>query len=99
MTFNDTDNKWYFIIKTVSSMFNSKIVTDILYGEKASTASCICFKSGEYNCVVDETSQNKKTLIKMNKLKSDSSTVTWNDLTSNENIILSADLTLSKSDF
>ena len=99
MTFNETDNKWYFIVNVASSRYNSKIIIDILYGEKSSTATCICFKPSEYNCVVDEINQNKKTLIKMNKLKSESSTVTWNDLNSNDNIILSTNLTLSKTGF
>ena len=97
MIFNDTDNKWYFTVKVVSSIMNSKVIIDILYGEKSSTATCICLRAGEYDCVVDEINQNKKILIKMNKLKSEYSTVTFKDLDNNDNIILSTDLTLSKT--
>ena len=98
MSFNDTDNKWYFSVKVVSAIYNSKVIIDILYGEKSSTATCICMKlTAEYDCVVDEINQNKKTLIKMNKLKSESSTVTMADLDNNDNIILTTDLTLSKT--
>ena len=97
MIFNDTDNKWYFTVKVVSSIMNSKVIIDILYGEKSSTATCICLRAVEYDCVVDEINQNKKILIKMNKLKSEYSTVTFKDLDNNDNIILSTDLTLSKT--
>ena len=98
MTFNDTDNKWYFTVKVLSAIYNSKVIIDILYGEKSSTATCICMSIvSEYNCVVDEINQNKKTLIKMNQLKSESSTVTMANLNNNDNIILTTDLTLSKT--
>ena len=99
MAYNDTDNKWYFTIKNVNSITGSKIKVDILYGEKSSTATCLCFKNIYYNCVADEPVQNKKTLIKMNKIKSESSTVIWKDLDNNDDFILSTDLTLSKAGF
>ena len=97
MIFNDTDNKWYFSLTTVSYVSVSKIKIDILYGEKSSTATCLNWKNIEFNCVVDEPVQNKKTLIKMNKIKSESSTVIWKDLDNNDDFFLSTDLTLSKT--
>ena len=64
MTFNEIDNKWYFTVKVLSSIYNSKVIIDILYGEKSSTATCIDITTlaTEYNCVVDEISQNKKNI-------------------------------------
>ena len=100
LTFNDTDNKWYFNVNVVSSIMNAKIIIDILYGEKSSTATCISyFSPALFNCVVDEKDQSKKALIKMNKIKSEASTVIWKDLDNNDNITLVTDLTLSKTGF
>ena len=95
MVYNETDNKWYFVLKVVSPINRSKIKIDILYGEKLSTATCIC-NINEYNCVVDENNQNKKTLVKINKEQSETSTITWSSFESSDSIILSTDLTLSK---
>ena len=102
ISFNDTDNKWYFTIKVVLEIQNSKIKIDILYGEKSSTATCICYGGAEYSCVVDEPVQDKKTLIKMNRITTESSSVTWNDLDNNaysDNFRLVTDLTLLKTGY
>lgn len=100
MTFNDTDNKWHFVIDAANPKYGSKIITDILYGDKSSTATCINENTKlVFYCVVDEKDQDKRTLVKMNSIKSSYSTVAWNDLTTDDDIILLTDLTLSKTGY
>ena len=89
LTFDDRDNKWHFLVEAISPIYNSKIITDILYGDKSSTSICINDNAkGYYSCVVDDKNQDKRILVKMNSIKSCSSTVVWTELTTDDDIIL-----------
>ena len=77
------------IFLSISPIYNSKIITDILYGDKSSTSICINDNAkGYYSCVVDDKNQDKRILVKMNSIKSCSSTVVWTELTTDDDIIL-----------
>ena len=95
--FNETDNKWHFSLKVITAIVDSKVIIDILYGDKFSTATCIIFKGFVLQCIVDESNQNKMTLIKISFEKTDKSTVTFKGTkTNSDNISLKTDLTFSK---
>ena len=99
LTFDETDNKWHFDVFTRDSRTDSKIIIDILYGNKPSTATCISYKTNIYSCIVDENNQNKLTLIKISNEKSVLSTIKWKELYDADYIILSTELTLDHTGY
>ena len=99
LTFDETDNKWHFDVFTRETRIDSKIIIDIFYGNKPSTATCISYKTSIYSCIVDEKNQNKLTLIKISSDKSVLSTITWKNLYDADYIILSTELTLDQTGY
>ena len=41
LCFNETDNKWHFILNVTTGLINSKVKVSILYEYELSTATCI----------------------------------------------------------
>lgn len=85
-----TNNKWEFYLSTSNYPSKTKIIIDVLYGGVASTATCI--KDSTILCTVDNASQDKNTLVKINHNKSTKSTITWNNVLVDKDIIASAAL-------
>ena len=88
------NNKWQFKLKTSNYPENYKIIVDVLYGGQSSTATCVKHPiNSEFKlCVVDNDSQSKSSLVKLNHIKSSKSTITWNSLGSAQDIITFASL-------
>ena len=99
LTFDETDSKWHFNVFTRDATVNSKIIIDILYGNKPSTATCISYSTQTYSCIVDENNQNKLTLIKISGEKTVQSTIRWKNLFEPDYIILSTELTLDQTGY
>ena len=85
-----TNNKWQFYLSTSTYPSKTKIIIDVLYGGVASTATCI--KDSTILCTVDNASQDKNTLVKINHNKSTKSTITWNNVLVDKDIIASTGL-------
>jgi hypothetical protein len=96
LIFNETDSKWYFRVKVTSGKIDTKVVIDILYGDKSSTATCITSNSTTLNCVVNEENQNKLTLIRIKPFQSLESSVSWSNIDKEQSITLLTDLTFVK---
>ena len=85
-----SSNKWRFDLDTSVFPDKTKIIIDILFDGQPSTASCI--KESTISCVVDEDNQSKSILVKVNHIKSDKSTITWNSLSVDPDIFISKEL-------
>ena len=80
------NNKWHFNLITSAFPSETKIIIDIIYGDEASTATCIT-KNSITSCIVDKDSQSETTpSIIISKDKTSSSTITWDGLTENKAI-------------
>ena len=95
MIFNETDQKWHFLVRVTSCKPDTKIMIDILYGVEYSTATCIAENNTVFHCVVNEENQIKTTLIKV--YRGPESTVTWQKLEGYISIGLLTDLTFEKA--
>ena len=94
LTFNN--NKWEFILETSNYPDMTKIIIDVLYGNKASTATCTKNSDNQkILCVVDEDYQSKSTLVKIKKTKTSKSTITWNNLDEDKDIIMITELNVT----
>ena len=95
MIYNETDQKWHFLVRVTSCKIDSKVIIDILYGVEYSTATCIAVNSTVFHCVVNEENQRKTTLIKV--YRGLESTVSWKKLEEDKSIGLLTDLTFEKA--
>lgn len=85
MTFST--NKWQFSLDINEELKDkTKMIIDILYDGQPSTATCI--KNTKILCIVDKDGQSKTILVKMNPTKTDKSTITWNNLSGNNEDII-----------
>ena len=84
------NNKWQFKLKTSSYPEKYKIIVDILYDGQSSTATCVKDPSNSELklCTVDNENQSKSSLVQLSNIKSAKSTITWNSLGSNKDIII-----------
>ena len=82
-----SDNKWQFNLDTSTFPAKNIIIIDVLYGNAASTAKCVK-ETTEILCIVDIDSQDQNSLVKIYKEKSSKSTVTWNNVNENKDIIV-----------
>ena len=91
LTFNN--NKWEFTLETSKYPDMTKIIIDVLYGDENSTATCTKNSDNQkILCVVDKESQSKSTLVKIKKNKTSKSTITWNNLHEDKDIIMITEL-------
>lgn len=76
-------NNWEFLVEISSQMLpiGSKSIIDITYNSLSSTATCISTSIYNLKCTPDKEEQSKFDLVNINYLKSEKSTITWNDLT------------------
>ena len=77
-------NNWEFMVEISSQMLpiGSKSLIDITYNSLSSTATCISTSIYTLKCTPDKEEQSRFDLVNINYLKSEKSTITWNDLTS-----------------
>ena len=96
--FDENEKKWNFQLSKKSGKLdtNSKIIIDILYDNNPSTASCY-FYDPKINCTVDGLNQDKTKLVKLSHIKTDKSTVTWDNLDEDKFFYLECHLTYLKS--
>ena len=81
----NSNNKWEFLleINNVEPLsIGSKYIIDILYNSISEIANCAVISNYVLQCSPDKENQSKFDLVKINYIKSDKSTVTWNNLTS-----------------
>ena len=90
------DNKWHFNIST-TGLSSAKVIVDIYYNTEATTATCYGGRGNMINCVVDKDSQENSALIKLSKTKTESSTITWDNLNEDKKISLWTELTFEKT--
>ena len=95
MIFNETDQKWHFLVGVPSCKPDIKVIIDILYGVDYSTATCIAVNSTAFHCIVNEENQSKTTLIKI--CRGTKSSVSWKYLQGEKSIGLLTDLTFEKA--
>ena len=99
LCFNETDNKWHFILNVANGYINSKVKVSILYEYELSTATCIHNSSVVLNCIADKENQKKNHLVFLSsKEKAEEATVTWKYTNFKEIITLERELTFSKAD-
>ena len=91
----NSDNKWEFKLETSSFPEKTKIIIDILYGNDASTATCIKESNQKTLCIVDEETQSKDTLIKIYHVKSTISTIYWGSIDGIQDIIMTTSLNVN----
>jgi hypothetical protein len=91
----NSNNKWEFKLETSSFPEKTKIIIDILYGNKPSTATCIKESNQQISCIVDEGTQSKDTLIKIYHVKSSESTINWRTIDGIQDIIMTASLNVN----
>ena len=91
----NSDNKWEFKLETSSFPEKTKIIIDILYGNDASTATCIKESNQKTLCIVDEETQSKDTLIKIYHVKSTKSTIYWGSIDGIQDIIMTTSLNVN----
>ena len=81
----NSNDKWEFFLK-ISNIepltIGSKYIIDILYNSISDIANCVVISNFILQCSPDKENQSKFDLVKINYIKSDKSTVTWNNLTS-----------------
>ena len=94
----NSDSIWQFNLETSLFPEKTKVIIDILYDGESSTATCT-IESKDTNvqkmfllCLVDNASQSKSKLVKINHNKTQKSTITWNNLGSDSDIITVATL-------
>ena len=85
LVFNE-DNKWQYSIrvKNLSIPIGSKSIMDILYNGRLLSSEWITnFTNNEtwLDCIIDKEEQKEEDLVKIQFIKSEKSTITWNDLT------------------
>ena len=74
----------------------TKIIIDVLYGDENSTATCTKNSDNQkILCVVDKESQSKSTLVKIKNNKTSKSTITWNNLHEDKDIIMITQLNVT----
>lgn len=93
--FEETEKKWYFNLTTNINADNWKLKLDILYGDKASIASCIGIKN-LLHCAVNEPNQNYTTSVKLSKTKTEGSNIELKNLKEDKNIPLWTELYFEK---
>ena len=92
------NNKWQFKIDIDEPIINgSKLSVDILYGNLEATATCYS-NTMFLICYVDIINQSKNVLVKINHIKSEYSSISWKNLTTDEGIDLVTDLTFVNAD-
>ena len=79
----NAENKWEFliIIPYQEIPAGTKCIVDILYNGILSQANCLSNDNSMLECTVKEDSQEESDLVKLHYMKSDLSTITWNNLT------------------
>ena len=85
------NNKWQFdlqVTQTISPKIKMKI--DILYNDSPATATCT--NDEKIICICDLSSQSKNDIIRINHIKGEGSTITWNLLQGPQHIITNAEL-------
>ena len=82
---NFVNNKWQFKLHTSSFPARMKIIIDILYDNSDSTATCVK-ELLNILCTVDETNQNENVVVKIKHEKGSESTVSWNNLSEDQEI-------------
>ena len=94
----NSDNKWEFMVDLGSQMIptGSKSLIDIIYNSLSSTASCIAKSYYILKCTPDKDDQSRFDLVNINYLKSEKSTITWNDLTAIYEIPIEEELEYSR---
>ena len=91
----NSNNKWEFKLETSSFPEKTKIIIDILYDNKPSTATCIKESNQQISCIVDEETQSKDTLTKIYQVKSSKSTIDWRSIDGIQDIIMTASLNVN----
>ena len=83
LLYNNNKNIWEFliIISNYSIPLGSKSIIDILYNGALSSAICLCNEPSILNCYVDLENQTEYDLVKIQFIKSNYSTIEWEDLT------------------
>ena len=84
LIFSTENQKWKFNLDTSEFPDKSIIIIDILKNDASSTSTCI--KESTISCEINEGTQDKTPLIKINHIKSDLSTITWNNLSENKDV-------------
>ena len=81
--YNENKNIWEFliIISNYSIPLGSKSIIDILYNGALSSAICLCDEPSVLNCYVALENQTEYDLVKIQFIKSNYSTIEWENLT------------------
>ena len=91
-------NNWEFLVEISSQMLpiGSKSLIDITYNSMSSTATCISTSIYTLKCMPDKEEQSRFDLVNINNIKSEKSTITWNDLTAIYEIPIEDELEYSR---
>ena len=75
--------KWHFtiIVPYQAIPIGTQSIIDILYNGALSSATCISNENSMLDCTVNKDDQNGDDVIKIHFIKSETSTLTWSDLT------------------